>query len=573
MGREIMAISANRQKVKEPLRQILGDFWGSSYGTLVLVVITVIASSAASVSAPYLFSRLINQLSAGGWERTIAIGVTAYAVLIGLALALQHIVQFLSYMSAEKLGLVARTRFFKRLIRKSIHFFVEHNPAEIQATQMAGGQALAILMQVGLMTFLPGGAQLIITLAVLGGTINPLLVLMVILYGAVFVALTNFVTRSTRPDLEDAITAIQENAKFVGNAIGAMETLRYFGSAQWMSERFAESADRSFTSWRRYSMKRMGYAGVYGIALTFEFAVTFAFLIPRYQEGLLTVGDIVLFNALLLQLNQPFEMIGRAIDDVNRSYSSFLPFARMWAAPEEPTVTQHANFTPRKGTLEFNDVGFSYDNGRSIEKISFTAERGKITFIVGETGSGKSTIFKLTLNSLRPTTGEIRIDDVNLADIDRSDWYAAIGVVPQDIVLLNDTLRTNIVLGRVFSEPRLRSACSKAAILERIEEMAEGFDTVVGERGMKLSGGERQRIAIARAIYAEPKVLFLDEASSALDEATEREIMDHIRKIVDEVTVLAITHRKIAIRPTDVVIELPKRSELINKLGEQAFAG
>jgi ABC-type bacteriocin/lantibiotic exporter with double-glycine peptidase domain len=103
--------------------------------------------------------------------------------------------------------------------------------------------------------------------------------------------------------------------------------------------------------------------------------------------------------------------------------------------------------------------------------------------------------------------------------------------------------------------------------------MAEGFDTVVGERGMKLSGGERQRIAIARAIYAEPKVLFLDEASSALDETTEREIMDHIRKIVDEVTVLAITHRKIAIRPTDVVIELPKRSELINKLGEQAFAG
>ncbi len=130
------------------------------------------------------------------------------------------------------------------------------------------------------------------------------------------------------------------------------------------------------------------------------------------------------------------------------------------------------------------------------------------------------------------------------------------GVVPQEVMLLNDTLRTNIVLGRPLDEARLRKAARKAAILDFIEALSDGFDTQIGERGLKLSGGERQRIAIARALYDEPQILFLDEASSALDEATERDIMAHIRAIAGEVTVLAITHRKSVIMPDDQIVQL-----------------
>ncbi|MDS0850254.1 ATP-binding cassette domain-containing protein [Burkholderia cenocepacia] len=147
-------------------------------------------------------------------------------------------------------------------------------------------------------------------------------------------------------------------------------------------------------------------------------------------------------------------------------------------------------------------------------------------------------------------------DGVDLATIDRADWYGAVAVVPQDVVLLNESLEDNILLGRPRDARRLRDVAAKATILSFIEGLPDGFRTTVGERGLKLSGGERQRIAIARALYGDPTVLFLDEASSALDEATERDIMEHVRLLARDVTVIAITHRRSVIGPTDKVVRL-----------------
>ena len=148
------------------------------------------------------------------------------------------------------------------------------------------------------------------------------------------------------------------------------------------------------------------------------------------------------------------------------------------------------------------------------------------------------------------------VDEIDLRDIGRAEWFTMIGAVPQEVMLLNDTVRTNIVLGRPLDETRLRNAAEKAALLDFIEGLPDDFETTVGERGLKLSGGDRQRTAIARALYAEPQILFLDEASSALDEATERDIMNHIRAIADEATILAITHRKSMIAPGDQIVRL-----------------
>ena len=175
---------------------------------------------------------------------------------------------------------------------------------------------------------------------------------------------------------------------------------------------------------------------------------------------------------------------------------------------------------------------------------------------MGSTGAGKSTVLRLALKSLVPQTGRIRVDGHDLEAVDRRSWYAHIGVVPQDIVLLNESLAANIALGRSIEMARLRKAAEKAAILSMIDALPEGFDTTVGERGMRLSGGERQRIAIARALYAEPQFLFLDEASSALDEATERDIMEHLRQICGSVTILAVTHRQQIITPADAVVTI-----------------
>ncbi len=168
---------------------------------------------------------------------------------------------------------------------------------------------------------------------------------------------------------------------------------------------------------------------------------------------------------------------------------------------------------------------------------------------------------------MRPSHGSISIDGTDLNDVSRADWFGHVAAVPQDVVLLNDTLAINIVLGRPHDDERLRRAAERAAILTFIEGLEEGFATMVGERGLKLSGGERQRIAIARALYADPAILLLDEASSALDTETEREIMDQLRLIQEEVTIVAITHRLSVIAPGDNVVTIGSQAQDIGLAG------
>jgi ABC-type multidrug transport system fused ATPase/permease subunit len=165
-------------------------------------------------------------------------------------------------------------------------------------------------------------------------------------------------------------------------------------------------------------------------------------------------------------------------------------------------------------------------------------------------------VFRLALKSIEPQTGTITIDGQSLATLDRTSWHARVGVVPQDILLLSDTLAVNITLGRPLDMEKLRGVAAKAAILSTIDALPDGFETSVGERGLKLSGGERQRIAIARALYGDPDILFLDEASSALDAATEGEILQELRQLADRVTVVAITHRTGMIAPGDTVVRI-----------------
>ncbi|WP_247039939.1 ABC transporter ATP-binding protein [Burkholderia cepacia] len=546
----------NEHHAPNPIVEVLRAYWKADRWMLLTVAAVVVLSSASAVAAPYLFSRLIDALSHRGVLHALIPGFVLYAVLLGLSSALQRVVQYLSFTSSKNLGFITGTRFFERILKKTTAFFVEHNPAEIQSANERGSRALSVLVQLALMDLIPGTLQIVLTLATLGALINFEVVAITAAYGAVAVTIAIVAARRSRAFLDRAIEAGQENARFVGGAINAMETLRHFGSHRWMSERFSEKARVERDSWRAYVLQHVGYLALLGLCLAVQFSVTFWLLLPRHEAGALSIGDIVLFNTLLLQLNLPFEMLARSIDESARSRAALVPFAALWAAPEERQVSHASAFVPREGRVVFDHVGYAYGNGRGVTDVDFVAERGAVTFIVGETGAGKSTIFKLALKSIEPTGGRILVDGVDLADIDRADWYGAVAVVPQDVVLLNESLEDNILLGRPHDARRLREAAARAAILTFINGLPDGFRTTVGERGLKLSGGERQRIAIARALYGNPTVLFLDEASSALDEATERDIMEHVRLLARDVTVIAITHRRSVIGAADKVVRL-----------------
>jgi ABC-type multidrug transport system fused ATPase/permease subunit len=557
---ELENLKATPREMLGPLRFILGRYWTQAHWLLIGIAALVIVSSVSSIAAPYLFSRLIDTLQAGNWPETLFWGFVVYAGLLGLGTALQSVVSYMSMMSAETLQYIASTSFFGRLLKKQVAFFIEHNPVAIQSAQNRGAGAINQVVQLFAVIIVPGTVQILLALAVLGATINFEIVLVVIGYGAVFITATYFSNRYSRPFLEKAIEADQTNAGFVGNAVSAMETLRYFGGDEWVGNRFAETAEATRASWTRWAVRRIAFAAVFGLALAIQFVVAFAILIPRYQLGEISIGDFVLLGALLMQLNRPFEMIGNSIDGLMRAYSMFQPFTFMWQAPEEGDAKAGA-LAIRDGALAFDDVAYDYGKGRIIDGVSFAAYRGKLNFLVGETGSGKTTLFKLALKSLEPTAGRVLVDGIDLKDIARRDWYAHIGVVPQEIMLMNDTLATNIVLGREYDETRLKRAAERAAIARFIESLPEKYETKVGERGLKLSGGERQRVAIARALYADPQFLFLDEASSALDTKTEAEIMDELRARKDEATIIAITHRQAVIRPGDNILTLKGRGD------------
>lgn len=542
--------------VGPPLRTILGRYLRTAKLILSTVLVTTLLGSLASIAAPYLFSRLIDNLDSASLAGGLIWAFMGYALLMGLGFALQRMSSFLTFMTSESLDFVSSTAFFAQLVNKASSFFLDHNPAEIQSAQNKGTDALNFVVQFGLAALIPGTAQVILSIVMLGTALDLDIAMVVLVYGVVYIALVMHATRITRIHLDQAIEHSQESSKFIGNAIGGMDTLRQFGSDRWMIGQFTTRQQSSLDAWRRYATTQVRFAGIFGLALAAQFALTLWLLVPRVAEGALTVGDLVLFNTLLLQLNTPFQMVGQAIQQVSQSYSRFLPFARMWQAESHDDATNGEPLDLTSGTTIFKDVSYRYPNGRGVEGASFTARRGTVTYITGDTGAGKSTLFKLLLKSMRPQTGRILIDGTDLTAISRADWFAQIAAVPQDVVLLNDTLATNIVLGRPHDEARLRRAAERAAILDFIDGLEDGFQTVVGERGLKLSGGERQRIAIARALYADPAIVLLDEASSALDAETEKDIMDQLRRICDEVTIIAITHRLSVIRPEDTVVRI-----------------
>lgn len=548
--------------ISPPLRTILSKYVKTARRVLFAVLVTTMLGTVTAIGAPYLFSRLIDRLTSESVAGDLVWAFMAYAVLMGAAYAFQRMSSFLTFMTSESLNFVTSTSFFARLIEKTSSFFLDHNPAEIESAQQKGAGALNIVVQFALAAILPSIAQLILALGLLGAVLNPDIALIVFGYGVVYVALVTRAASVTRPHLDEAIEQSQASSRFIGNAISSMDTLRQFQSDRWMIGQFTNKERTVLEAFGRYATTQVRYASVFGLALTAQFAITLWLLVPRVVSGELTVGDLVLFNTLLLQLNIPFQMMGQAIQQIAQSYSNFLPFARMWQAEAHDDPETTAPFAVTEGVIRFENVSLLYPNGRGVSDASFTACRGTITYITGDTGAGKSTLFKLLLKAMHPTTGSITVDGTDLSSISRAEWFAHVASVPQDVVLLNDTLATNIVLGRPFDIARLGRAAKRAAILAFVEGLEDGFETVVGERGLKLSGGERQRIAIARALYADPAIVLLDEASSALDAETERDIMDQLRLIRDEVTIIAITHRLSVIAADDNVIKIGTQTSL-----------
>jgi ATP-binding cassette subfamily B protein len=290
-------------------------------------------------------------------------------------------------------------------------------------------------------------------------------------------------------------------------------------------------------------------------------------LAREVQAGTMTVGSFVMANTYVIQITMPLNFLGSAYREIRQSLIDMREMYELTdEAPDIVDAPGARELAVREGQVAFRNVDFDYGPGRpTLRGISFTVPGGRSLAVVGPSGAGKSTIFRLLFRLYDVTGGAIEIDGQDLRHVTQASLRAAIGVVPQDTVLFNDTIGYNIAYGREgASRNEVVAAARAARIHDFIADLPEGYDTTVGERGLKLSGGEKQRVAIARTILKDPPILILDEATSALDTHTEREIQAELKRLGENRTVLMIAHRLSTVVEADEIVVLD-RGEVVER--------
>jgi ATP-binding cassette subfamily B protein len=363
---------------------------------------------------------------------------------------------------------------------------------------------------------------------------------------------------SIRRRMNDSDT--EANTKAIDSLLN-FETVKYFGNEEMEArrydasmERYEKAATETYTS---LAWLNMGQAVIFSLGMT----ICMVFAAREVAAGTRTIGDFVLINALLIQLAIPLNFIGLIYREIRQGIADIEAMFKLLEQPAEIVDAPDARpLAIAGGTVAFEDVHFGYDPDRVIlAGVSFEVPAGRTVAIVGPSGAGKSTLSRLLFRFYDVTAGRVLIDGQDVRTVTQKSLRAAVGMVPQDTVLFNDTIRYNIRYGRPdASDEEVAEAARQARIADFIDSLPQGYQTPVGERGVKLSGGEKQRVAIARTILKGPPILILDEATSALDTNTEREIQSELDRVSRGRTTLVIAHRLSTVVNADEIIVLEK---------------
>jgi ATP-binding cassette subfamily B protein len=337
------------------------------------------------------------------------------------------------------------------------------------------------------------------------------------------------------------------------------ETVKYFGAEKWEADRYdvAMQKYQDAAIKTNYSLAFLNFgqaliitAGLVGVMVMAAIGV---------QNGTLTVGDFVLVNAYMIQITMPLNFLGTVYREIRQALIDMGDMFELLEQPAEVNDKPDANVLKvQGGGVSLKDVHFGYDPERTIlNGVTLDVLPGQTVAIVGSSGSGKSTIGRLLFRFYDVVSGALTIDGQDVRDITQESLHAQIGVVPQDTVLFNDTVHYNIKYGRpTATEEEIIAAAKAAKIHEFIISLPDGYETTVGERGLKLSGGEKQRVGIARTLLKNPPILLLDEATSALDTETEMEIQAELKEMAEGRTVITIAHRLSTIADADLIVVL-----------------
>ncbi|WP_404380213.1 ABCB family ABC transporter ATP-binding protein/permease [Caenispirillum salinarum] len=531
-------------------------------GRVVLSIILLVLAKVATVGVPIFYKRAVDALTVDGDVADALVAVPVFLLVgYGTLRVLQQAFAELQGMVFTKVAERATRRVglktFRHLHNLSLRFHLDRQTGGLSRIMERGTRAIDVLLRLALFRSGPQILELLfvcgvlwslydwrfagVTLATVGGYI---------LYTVVVTEWRMKYRRAMNESDTDA------NTKAVDSLIN-YETVKYFGNERHEAARYDDALERL----ERTSVHAKNSLAALNIGQGIIVAAGLVVMMMMAADGvaaaIMTVGDFVLVNSYLIQLSLPLNMLGMVYREIKQALTDMESMFGLLDAPAE--VTDRPNAPPLAvsgGTVTFEDVHFAYNPDRDILKgISFTIPAGRKVAVVGHSGAGKSTLARLLYRFYDPTAGRIAIDGQDIASVTQDSLRAAIGVVPQDTVLFNDTIGYNIAYGRPGSpQEAVEDAARAAAIHDFVMALPQGYETRVGERGLKLSGGEKQRVAIARTILKNPAILILDEATSALDTHTERAIQDSLDRVSANRTTLVIAHRLSTVIDADEIL-------------------
>jgi len=450
-------------------------------------------------------------------------------------------------------------RTFEHMHRLSLRFHLERKTGGLTRVLERGRNGIETIVRMVILQLVPTIIELALIVGVLLYAFDWRYVLAIVLTIAVYIWYTYEATEwriGIRRKMNDSDT--DANTKAIDSLLN-YETVKYFSA----EEREARRYDRSMERYEGASVKAYTSLAVLnaGQAVIFTLGLGAAMVMCAFgvKAGTNTVGDFVMINAMMIQLYQPLNFMGMVYREIKQAVTDIeLMFSILAREPEIEDSPGAKALRVTRGAIRFEDVRFAYDPERQILRgLDFDVPAGKTVAIVGPSGAGKSTISRLLFRFYDVTGGRILIDGQDIRDVTQTSLRSAIGMVPQDTVLFNDTIRYNIRYGRwEATDAEVEEAAGLAQIDAFIRLSPHGYETEVGERGLKLSGGEKQRVAIARTILKSPPILLLDEATSALDSHTEKEIQDALERVSRNRTTLVIAHRLSTIVGADEIIVL-----------------
>ena len=523
-------------------------------------VVCLVLAKVATVFVPYLFGRIVDSLN--GPLKTAAVALALIAAYTLARIMMQAFAQLrdgdfakVAYHALRQVGVST----FAHVHRLSLRFHLERKTGGLSRVIDRGTKGIDTLLGFALFSIFPTILELAFVTGIMLWKFDVWFALTTVVMVVAYIWFTFVITRwriQFRREMNESDT--EASTKAVDSLLN-YETVKYFNNEQHETRRFDKSmekyANASIQTQISLSVLNTGQAIIVALGLAAIMGLAAAAVV----QGRLTVGDLVMANSYLIQLYVPLNLLGTVYREITQALVDMDAMFHLLHQPQE--VKDKPDAGPLKvsgGEIRFDNVVFAYDPERTVLKgISFTVPAGKTIAVVGPSGAGKSTISRILYRFYDIKGGSVTIDGQDIRDVTQASLRAAIGIVPQDTVLFNDTVRYNIAYGRIgASEAEIMEAARHAQIDKFIRELPLGYQSMVGERGLKLSGGEKQRVAIARTILKNPPILLLDEATSALDTHTEREIQGALQEISKNRTTLVIAHRLSTVVDADEILVL-----------------